>query len=162
MRFLYWLIHGESLAHRASLLVGCVGLVLLSCLFHGQLGRSRVQGILEGMSDQGMMTGVFWRVSHVETRAVVVTGYQRVIRIQWPEKGEIRSGDRLSFVIRRKPGETDWVPEKVRVHGKAGLKYAVSFFAVAWVFFFCVRHVRMDRENTGLKFNQGRRSCRTD
>jgi len=162
MRYLHCLMHGKTLTHRAIVFGACIALVVLSCLFHGELGRMRVQGILDAMIDQGAFTGKFWRVSEVKERAVVVTRYQRELRIQWVEKGKPESGDRISFLVRRRAGEKDWMPEKVRVHGKAGLKYAVSFVAVAWVFFFCVRHVRIDRENTGLKFNQGRRSCRTD
>jgi len=162
MRYLHWLIHGNSLAHRVCVLGICIGLVVLSCLFHGARGSERVQNILDGMFEQDAVTGMFWRVSAVEEDAVVVTRYQRVLRIQWLDGEAVASGDRLSFVVRRIPGAEEWVPDELRVHGKAGLKYAVSFVAVVWVFFSCVLHVRLDRENAGLQFSQGRRPCRTD
>jgi hypothetical protein len=98
----------------------------------------------------------------VEERAVVVTGYQRDIRIQWLEGEHVEKGDRLSFVVRRKSGEKDYIPEKVRVHGKADLKYALSFLAVAWVLFSCFFHIRIDKKALALKFNTRRRTCQTD
>ena len=162
MKFLHWFIHGESLAHRGSVLIGCLALVVLSCLLHGELGRLRVQRILNAMINQGTMTGMFWRVSKVEEHTVVVKGYQKEIRIRWPEKHDVKSGDRLSFVVQRNAGETEWVPEKIRVHGKAGLKYVLSGFAVIGVIISCGLHLGGEKLNVALKLDRGRRPCRTD
>ena len=161
MSLLHWLFRGKSLAHRACVLGGCAALVFLSCIAHGALSSSRTQRVLDGMMEKRAVTGKFWRVVALDPKSILITKYQRQMRLHWAGEEEVEAGDRISFVARRAVGAEEWRPVRVRVHGKAGFKYVLSYVAVAWAALSCLLYVRPNGNEMALNITERRRSCRT-
>lgn len=147
---------------RATVLVACFGVVALSCIAHGIQGGSRARRVLQGMIDQGVVTGKFWQVSEVETHTFTVTRYQRELRIGRPEGAALEPGDNISFVVRRGPEQENWMTERFRVHGMSAWKYLLSFVAVIGVAAACALHMGVDRKHLALTLDPERSRCRTD